>query len=147
MIDAGRGLSLLVCLSLAACKPPAPAPPRYGAVMAEVGRRFELCGRAARSGRFELAEYQLGELEELVADLPRAEPPRESARVDLVPIARAFAVEAPPRLAGALKARDAAALAAAWREVAARCNACHQASGHRFIEVPDQPGQSVPRVD
>lgn len=149
-------VALAVAAGTAACSPhpaasaPAAASdkaPRYGEVMTEVGRRFELLGRAALARRFELADYQLGELQESVAGLERAEPPRESAGVDLKPLARAFVSAQPPALAAALRSHDAATFARAFHDAAAQCNACHQASGHRFIEVPEAPGQPVPRLD
>jgi hypothetical protein len=35
----------------------------YGTAMADVARRLELLGRAIAGGRFELADYELGELD------------------------------------------------------------------------------------
>lgn len=45
---------------------PAPSAPAigYGTAMADIARRFELFERAAAAGRYELADYQLGEIEE-----------------------------------------------------------------------------------
>jgi hypothetical protein len=39
--------------------------PGLGEVMTQVGRRFEVAGRAAAANRFELAAFEVGELQEL----------------------------------------------------------------------------------
>lgn len=120
----------------------------YGAAMVDVGRRFELLGRAASGRRFELAEYQLGELEEVfVQALPRAVPPREGHPELLPELARAFAATTVADLRRSLAARDAKELDAGFARTATACNRCHQASGHGFIEVPTTPGRSIPNLD
>jgi mono/diheme cytochrome c family protein len=128
---------------------PAPAEgPRYGALMAEVGTRFERMGRAARSGRFELAEFERGELEEIFEeDLPKAEPPRESAGVNLAGVAQAFAQTNLPDLKKAIESKDRTAIERAYALASETCNGCHRTSGHAFIEIPGRPGQPVPRLD
>jgi hypothetical protein len=132
----------------AGAEPAAPEGPRYGALMAEVGTRFERMGRAARAGRFELAEFERGEIEEVFEeDLPKAEPPRESAGVNLAGVAQAFAQTNLPDLKKAIEARDLAALKHAYGLAAETCNGCHRASGHAFVEIPAEPGQPVPRLD
>jgi hypothetical protein len=127
--------------------PPAAAP-RYGEVMAEVGRRFEAAGRAASANRFELAAFEVGELEELfTGDLGHADLPREGPTAQLPAMAQAFVQTFPPELAKAAKAKDARAFADAFRRASESCNGCHQASGHGFIEVPSVPGKAVPDLD
>jgi mono/diheme cytochrome c family protein len=128
---------------------PAPAEgPRYGALMAEVGTRFERMGRAARAGRFELAEFERGEIEEIFEeDLPKAEPPRESAGVNLAGVAQAFAQTNLPDLKKAIESTDPSAIKRAYALAAETCNGCHRTSGHAFVEIPGQPGQPVPRLD
>jgi hypothetical protein len=122
--------------------------PRYGTLMTEVGRRFETLGRATQARRYELADYELDELGEVFReDLPQAEPPRESAGVNLAGVADAFVKTNLPDLDQALRSRDPTAFKAAYERAAQTCNGCHQASGHRFVEVPKQPGALVPRLD
>ena len=136
-------------------RPPAcgetPAPesrPRYGELMTEVGRRFELAGRSVRSGRLALAAYELGELQEIFDDdLPKAAPPRRTGAADLPGVAAAFRQTNLPELLAAVRARDARAFAAAYARAAETCNGCHRASGHEFIEVPTLSGAPVPRLD
>ena len=127
--------------------PPEP-PARYGALMSEVGARFERMGRAAAAHRRELAAFELGEIGEIFEeDLPGAEPPRESQGVDLGGVADAFRRTNLPELKAALDSKDAAAFRAAYARAAETCNGCHRASGHVFIEIPTEPGQPVPRLD
>jgi hypothetical protein len=121
--------------------------PRYGAVMSEVGRRFELAGRAAQAGRFALADFEVGELQELFEeDLPRAELPQEGPSASLPAMAAAFLQTQAPALKRAAAAKNLAAFAQAFATAATACNGCHQASGHGFIEIPGQPGRSVPEL-
>lgn len=122
--------------------------PRYGAVMAEVGRRFELAGRASAAGRFELASFEIEEMEELFEeDLPRAAPPKEGSSTSLPGIADAFLKTHLPELKKAAAAGDQAAFADAFQRAAGTCNACHKTSGHGFIEIPSVPGKAVPDID
>jgi hypothetical protein len=116
--------------------------------MADVARRFELLGRAATAGRFELADYRLGEIaEQFEKTLPQAAPPREGHPEVLPPMDSAFLQANVPDLRRALAARDRTQIAAAFERTAAACNGCHQASGHGFIEVPLAAGQSIPNTD
>jgi mono/diheme cytochrome c family protein len=160
-----RALSIFGAVALTAMvscsRHPAPAPspdaaavaksgelPRYGAVMSDVGRRFELAGRAAAANRFELAAFEVGELQELFeGDLPRAELPKEGPSEALPSLAEAFLKTSPPDLAKAAAQRDRAAFAAAFERAAGTCNGCHKASGHGFIEVPSALGRSVPDLE
>lgn len=122
--------------------------PTWGAAMGEVGRRFELVGRAATAGRVEFARYQLGEIEEVFEDtLTHADPPHEGQPAVLPPMRAAFLQTNIPELRRALDARDRQGFATAFAHTATACNGCHQASGHGFIEVPTTPGVSVPRLD
>jgi hypothetical protein len=138
---------------LAGCTKTAPAPdaspaPRYGAVMVEVARRFELAGRAMNANRFELAAFEIGELGELFdQDLPRAALPKEGSPAALPGMASAFVKTNVPQLANAAKAKDGKAFGDAFERAAAACNACHQGSGHGFIQVPSAPGKTIPDLD
>ena len=120
----------------------------YGTAMADVARRFELLGRAATAGRFELAEYELGEIAEVFEEtLPHAAPPREGHPEVLPKMASGFLETTVPDLGRALTARDRGQATAAFERTAMACNDCHQASGHGFIEVPVVAGRSIPDTD
>lgn len=150
-----------IAVVVAACTPKAAPPPErsFGGVMADIGRRFETTGAAIAAGRFALARYEVGEIEESFADeLPHASLPKEGHPEVLGPQRVAFAAPGGPlaRLEQALAAQavDGAAtdaqtraLAAAFSEAAGACNGCHRASGHGFLEVPATPGHRVPSVD
>jgi hypothetical protein len=128
--------------------PPPEAPARFGALMAEVGQRFERMGRAARARRLDLATFEVEEIGEIFEeDLPKAEPPRENTGVNLAGVEQAFRQTNLPELRAALQAKDAAAFKAAYLRAAETCNGCHRSSGHAFIEIPTEPGQPIPRLD
>jgi hypothetical protein len=128
-----------------------PTPERrvgLGAVMAEISRRFEVAGRAARANRFELAEFEAGEIEELFAsDVPAAELPKEGPVAHIPAMAKAFLDTSARDLKRAAAAKDGVAFAAAFERAAVACNGCHQASAKAFIQVPTEPGKPVPNVD
>jgi hypothetical protein len=138
----------MLALVLAACSRGSPAPaPRatLGNVMAEVGRRFEIAGRAARANRFELAEYEAGELQEMFAsDVPGAAMPKEGPTAHIPAMARAFVESNAPELRKAAASKDRAAFAAAFQRAADACNGCHVASAKGFIQVSSEPGRGVP---
>jgi hypothetical protein len=122
--------------------------PRYGAVMGEIGRRFELAGRAAVAARFELAAFEVGELQEAFAqDLPRAELPQEGPTAGLPAMAAAFLRAQPAALQHAAADKNLQQFSEAFRAASVACNGCHQASGHGFIEIPSQPGKDVPDLE
>lgn len=121
--------------------------PRYGALMSEMGQRFELLGQAAVARRWELAAFELHELEEVFEELPTAQPPEDIGDVDLRGVEQAFINTHPSELDSALTARDSSAFSAAFARAAATCNGCHKTSTHGFIEVPSEPGAPVPKMD
>jgi hypothetical protein len=128
--------------------PPPESPERFGALMAEMGTRFERMGRAAEARRTELAAFELGEIGEIFADdVPKAEAPMETNGVNLTGVAQAFAQTNIPDLKAALQSRDPKAFTAAYARAAEACNGCHRSSGHAFIEIPTEPGRPVPRLD
>ncbi len=126
---------------------PAPAGKHFGDLMFEVGRRFERAGRAVEAGRWALADYDVGEIEEVFGqDVPTAIMP-EDVHIDLLPIAREFANSVPATLHKAIASRDKAAFEAAFASASERCNACHEEAGKPFIQVPSKIGVPVPRLD
>jgi hypothetical protein len=116
--------------------------------MAQIARRFELAGRAASANRFELAEFEAGEIEELFeTDVPGAEMPKEGPTAPIPVLAKAFLSTNAPELKKAAGAKDRAAFSAAFRNAAAACNGCHQASAKGFIQVPSELGKAVPDIE
>ena len=122
--------------------------PGLGEVMVQVGRRFEVSGRAASANRFELAAFEVGELGELFEDdVPRASLPKEGPTAQIPAMAKAFLESIPPELTRAAASKDRNAFAAAFQHAADTCNACHRSADKGFIQVPSVPGQSVPVLD
>jgi hypothetical protein len=116
--------------------------------MVEVGRRFEIAGRAAAANRFELAEFEAGELGELFEnDVPGAELPKEGPTAHIPALAKAFLETSPPELKKAAQSKNARAFGDAFAHAAAACNGCHQASAKGFIQVPSVPGKGVPELE
>lgn len=150
--------SLLLAVNIAGCTSPPPElvsapspssaepPRRFGELMSEVGRRFERAGRAGRAESWELADYDLHELEEAFEDdVPTARVPSD-VPFDVLPIAAAFADGPLVELRRAARAHDASAFSSAFAAAASACNACHQAAAHGFIVVPMRPGDAVPVI-
>jgi hypothetical protein len=124
------------------------AGPGLGEVMAQVGRRFEIAGRAAEAGRFELADFEVGELQELFeSDVPHAALPKEGPTAHIPTMTRAFLKVGLPELKQAAARKDRAAFVEEFGHAAAVCNGCHQASAKGFIEVPSEPGKGVPSLE
>jgi hypothetical protein len=123
------------------------AKPRFGALMQEVGRRFETMGRAVAAHRWELAGYQCEELEEVFEELPRAQIPERADASALAQHENEFTSTRLPGLKKALAARDSVLFADAFREASQTCNTCHASADRPFIEVPSEPGTGVPRLD
>jgi hypothetical protein len=116
-----------------------------GDVMVDVGRRFEVLGRAAVANRYELAAYEADELGELFEnDVPRASLPKEGPTAQIPALEKQFLQNAPPALIKAAQAKDPVAFNAAYSDAASLCNACHQSAEKGFIQVPVIPGQAVP---
>jgi len=151
MLTARTAVVAVLFLACACSRPSPPAPASHeslGNVMVQVGRRFELAGRAADANRFELAEFEAGELGEVFEnDVPNAELPKEGPTAQIPALAKAFLETNAPELQKAAAAKDRAAFAAAFQHAASACNACHQASEKAFIQVPSVPGKPVPEVD
>ncbi len=115
--------------------------------MIDVGRRFELAGKAASANRFELAAFEVGEIQEsFEQELPNAELPKEGPSQALPAMAKGFLETNAVELVKAAKAKDARAFTDAFARAAAACNTCHQSSGHGYVEIPSALGQAVPSV-
>ena len=128
--------------------PPEAARESLGNVMTEVARRFELAGRAAAANRFELAEFEAGEIEELFeSDVPHAELPKEGPTAHIPAMAKTFLDVSASDLKKGAASHDVKTFAAAFERTATACNGCHQASAKGFIQVPTVPGHAVPDVD
>ena len=108
-----RGIAFVIVVFLASCsRAPATNAPRrnYGAVMSDIGHRYELAGRAAAASRFELAAFEVDEMRELFeGDLAHAELPKEGPSAQLASMADAFLKTNAADLSKAAQAKDARA--------------------------------------
>jgi DNA-binding beta-propeller fold protein YncE len=120
----------------------------FGEVMVDVGRRFEMSGRAALAGRFGLARFEVKELEEMFEDdVPAANLPKEGPTAHIPTMAKALLTTNLPELQKAAATGDRKTFDEAFKNTSAACNSCHLASAKGFIEVPSIPGRAVPDVD
>ncbi|MEO8798055.1 MAG: hypothetical protein ABI551_09240, partial [Polyangiaceae bacterium] len=115
--------------------------------MSEVARRFETAGKAAHANRFELAAFEIGELDERFEDIPNAELPKEGSTAQIPGLAAAFRMNDLPALLDAAQKKDITAFDAAFAKAATACNNCHNASDKAFIEISETPGRPVPTIE
>lgn len=120
----------------------------YGEAMSELGHRFELAGRAANANRFDLAGYEVGEMYEVIDDdLAHASPPREGDPKKVAALLEELRGRRLPDLSRTAVQKDAQGFTASFAETARTCNACHAATKHGFLQIPEEPGREVPRLD
>jgi hypothetical protein len=135
-------LAAIVMFVVACATAPKPAP-RLGEAMWEAGWRFQRAGQAARAGRWQLALYDLHELDEVFRDdIARAQIKDE--KVDVHKLAREFAQIQLPAMHDAASAHDMPKFQAALVAAAKSCNDCHKLVDKPFIEVPLEAGAEVP---
>lgn len=140
-----RNTSCSLLLILAACAKD-PPPRRFGDAMLEVGARFERLGKAGAAGKWELAAFEAGEIQEVFEDdLPHAEKP-DDVPVDPQPLVKQFREVALPVLTAAAQQRDVSGFGVAFAGAAAMCNQCHQQSAKPFVVIPSTPGAAVPEL-
>jgi hypothetical protein len=136
--------SVVVVLATACAQPQvmAPKPRRVGEAMVELANRFERAGRAAANERWDLASYDLAEIDELIErDLDGhmfTRAPRQ--------LLATFATVSLPELRRASSRRDGRAYELANAQAARICNDCHRASDKGFIEISESLGDVAPRI-
>ena len=106
--------------------------------------RFGRAGRAVLAGRWELAGYDLHELDEIFADDLASS--SWHGKVQLVPLAQDFASHRLPALRAAANAHDRAAYEHAAADAAHACNECHKAAEMPYIEISPMLGVEVPVI-
>src|SRR5258708_7028856 len=136
--------ALLAISIVAACAHAPKAGPRLGEAMWEAGWRFQRAGQAARAGRWELAKYDLHELDEVFRDDIARAPHDE--KIDVHKLAREFAAVQLPAMRAAVDAHDMHAFSTAIVAAAKSCNDCHKLVDKPFIEVPLEAGAEVPSL-
>jgi len=120
---------------------------RIGHVMAEVGYRFQMAGRAGQSGRWELAAYQSHEILEMFdMDMRRALLPGDCDDDVADSMYEQLRSNQLADLRDAAVNEDGDAFAEHFATVSGSCNGCHGGCNVAFIQVPSEPGAEVPRV-
>ena len=110
--------------------------------MAELGSRFERAGNAVIANRWDLANYDIAELGEVVKHDWTPASWKGNQKVE--ELASEFATRTQPALQMTVRGRDRDAAARVFAEAARGCNACHKAAGVAFIEVPEALGAPTP---
>jgi hypothetical protein len=152
----GRTLSIIVLaslLALTACgrQPPPvaaiagePFVPGLGELMSLQQMRHTKLWFAGEAGNWQLASYEIDELEEGFDDIVRLHPTHKDSPVapkDAIP-----AMVRPPlaRLRQAVDAHDRDAFRAAFDGLTQQCNSCHQATNFAFNRV-QRPSANPPQ--
>ena len=97
---------------------------------------------AGSARNWELADYQIDELKELLEDIAKRVPDYKGTSVGKM----IEAVTMPPisGIENAIKSRDGAKFLAAFDRLTAACNACHEAANRSFIVVQRPATSSFP---
>lgn len=114
-----------------AYRPPTPSDtyvPTLGDIMGATQLRHFKLSYAGSLGNWELASYELGQIENSFINAARL--------YENIPIEKINMIERPMiALADAIKAKDGARFAGAFAELTATCNSCHEAAHVGFIRI------------
>jgi hypothetical protein len=97
---------------------------------------------AGNARNWELADYQVDELKEVLEDIVERIPVYKE-----VPVGKLIETSAMPPVGdieAAIKARDGKAFASAFDKLTAACNACHEAANRGFIVVQRPAATAFP---
>lgn len=139
-------LSIAVCFAIVAISPAAQADevlaaqanagyvPGMGEIMGATQMRHAKLWFAGKAGNWELASYELDEIEEGLADAVKYHP---VFKKDAPVSAMLDKFTSPPlaELRRAVAAKDAAKFRSAFDRLTRACNACHEAAGQGFIVI------------
>ncbi len=116
--------------------------PGVGSLMSGVQLHFAKLRFAASAGNWELAAFELHEVEENLEKAVLLRP--EENGVDLGGVTAAFRQTQLGALKAAAEAGDPAAFDSAYAEAVATCNGCHAATGRPFIVIVEPTAPPVP---
>ena len=136
--------ALLFLAACAAQPRPVATPRRLGDAMVETAMRFQRAGRAVLAGRWELAAYDIHELEEVFGEDLAASPWQNNPK--LPPLAQQFHAQDLAALKVAVRAHDRVAFETAVAHAAQTCNGCHKTADMAYIEIPTLLGEEVPVI-
>lgn len=112
--------------------------PGLGVLMMELGQRNWILYYAATNGNWDLASYQLTEMKGTIEVAETTRPKRKDALT-------AFVQSSLNPLETAIKAKDSAMFAEAWKNEVQGCNGCHATSDFSYIQwtLPPEPPQHL----
>jgi hypothetical protein len=114
-------------------KPQEPFTPGLGEIMTLQQMRHLKLWFAGQAGNWPLAGYDLDELKEGFEDIVKYFPVKDDVPTGMM--ATAVIEKEVADLNKAIEAKDRKRFAAAYDQMTAACNACHQASKHAFIVI------------
>lgn len=100
--------------------------------MLQVGERYRNLYWAAKQNKWEFANYQLEEIEELIKTVGITRPKRKTTADQF--LTTAFAL-----LPAAIKNKDQPQFEIAFKHMRAQCLICHIKNNHGFITLPSTP--------
>jgi hypothetical protein len=139
-----RSLLVVLAVGCGAAQQPAATERPLGAAMVEVGMRFTRIGQEVLAARWDLAQYDLGELDEVfVRDLAHHS---WHGNGKLRQLSSAFAAGPLPAMRDAVRNKDLGAFRKSAADAVKACNDCHVAGNDAFIEVPLVLGAPSPVI-
>ena len=127
------GLAIVAATNNATSEPAQPYTPSLVEFMMNVQSHHAKLWLAGNARNWDLADYQVDELKELLEDIAKRVPDYKGT-----PVGKMIeSITMPPigDIESAIKARDSAKFAAAFDQLTAACNACHEAANRGFIVI------------
>ena len=127
------GIAFAAPTSGAICQTPQPYAPGLVEYMTMVQSHHVKLWLAANARNWDLADYQVDELKELLEDIAKRVPDYKG-----VPVGKMIeTVTMPPigEVETAIKKQDGTQFAAAFDKLTAACNACHESANRSFIVI------------
>ncbi len=115
--------------------------PGLGEIMTLNQMRHAKLWYAGQARNWELADYEIDELQEGLDDVVKFHPTHKDAPLPLSALIPKIMDQPVRDLRAAVKAKDSAAFALAYDAVTAGCNSCHQATnfGFNVVRRPADP--------
>jgi hypothetical protein len=127
------GVTLVTATSSAISEPAKPYEPGLVEFMAHVQNHHAKLWLAGNARNWELADYQVDELKELLEDIAKRIPVYKDVPVGKMIESTTMAPIG--EIEAAIKARDAKTFASAFDKLTGACNACHEAANRGFIVI------------
>jgi len=136
------GFALVAAIAAVALACAAPRGPGLGEIMTLNQMRHAKLWFAGEAGNWELASYELDELQEGFDDVVTFHPTHKDAPLPLSSLVPKMTAEPLKVLKQAVAAHDAKAFALAYDDLTRACNSCHQATNFGFNVVRRPQGPS-----